>query len=193
MKEFVSNQYNFSRKETFRRAFKITDRIQKRMNANIDIIINFPEKAERKKNKWSFLATFDGYPNNINKSKIEILISSVDEMKKCHKLRRWNAALIITTIHELCHWLVFKEMSIIERKSSNACYAKAGVWEHIEEVHTWVNTLRWLRKLRYHRSPMIVEELQKFVFPKTFKPGEPFIQKKKNVVSQPQLVTAGDF
>ena len=180
-------QYNFTCKEIFRRSFKITDRIQKRMNTDVAFKIIFLEEDERKKQKYPFEAVFYGCPTTINQSNIEIIIPAIDELKGNHKLRQWNAALIITTIHETCHWLIFKKMSIKERKASNACYSEEKAWGEIEETHAWVATLRWLKKLRYHRSPVILEELQKFVYPDGFQIPPPFCKKRKNAAVPIQM------
>jgi len=173
-------KYDFSREEIFKRAFKITDRIQKRMNEYVNVKIVFPDKEERRKQKYPLDANFSGNIYDVNKSEIEIVVPAVYEMFGKNKLRSWNAALTITIIHEMCHWIIFKQMSIKERKASNACYEEGKAWGVVEETHAWVATLRWLKKLRYHRSPTILKELHKFVLPEGFKWYPPFCKERKN-------------
>lgn len=141
-------------------------KILKKLKENNDIVIKIefgPVNANEN------LAIFQGQPRNINASSITMTISDLHDIEPPRQMQKWNATLTITFIHEYSHFIIFRNMSIVEREKTNQKYNESAHYRHKDETDTWNLTIKLLKKLRYHRSTAIRNAMENFKLPKGFK------------------------
>lgn len=149
-------------------ALKIIDRVIKNLNINLTVqvyIMDGPKPEE----DFIFYGHFNGSPACISNSTIQLKLHHYNILSRAQKLRRWNASVVILFLHEYSHYLIFKNLSISQRKEAIRKYSTYKYYEEKEEIEAWEMTIKLLKQLGYHTRKTIKQEIKKFDFPKGFK------------------------
>jgi len=170
--------YNFTWEETVQMAETIISKVYDDMGITGQFTwgVTIPEEIHdtKKEFPWSNYGEFKGNAHNLSNSVIEFIICNVNKIKGKNKLQVWKASIKIQAIHEACHFLHWKSMSLKERAGSTELYDDTKTWGRIEEIATWNDTFYWLKKLRYYRAASTYAALDKYIFPKNYQLPSPF-------------------
>lgn len=140
-------------------------KLLKKLNDDVTVTIEFDNESAD-----DISGEFVGQPRNVNASAIKLLIRGIEKLKPPkQRLRRWNACVIIALLHEYSHFKIYKDMSIAEREITDQQYIDSAYYRLKDETMTWDQTVKYLKKFRYHRSKTIRSEFASFKLPPGYK------------------------
>lgn len=142
-------------------------RLLKKLNDDVTVTIEFDED-----NPSDIAGEFVGQPRDVNTSTIKLQIRGLEKIQPpVQRFRRWNACIIIAFLHEYSHFKIYKDMSVTTREETDKQYNASPYYKLKDETQTWDQTVKYLKKFRYHRSKTIRTEFMTFKLPPGYDPN----------------------
>ena len=157
----LSKKKQIAKDKLLKRASNICERIMRRLKEEYNYRVKLEES-----NLYSVIGKFCGYASSVNLSKIELSLFFSNE--EDIKLREWDANIVICFIHEICHWKIYKRMSLKERIITDNHYLIYSTFRDSEEWVVWDMTIQILKKLGYHNSKSIRQAFERFDKPEGY-------------------------